>query len=134
MFSTPFFSRTLTRLHFQCFSYKTQYKLNIRKVIKMKSYIYETNPNLAKSRVCNECFWPLIRCSSFQLLYQWRNSRPVAQDSRPVGCSSCQLLYNWEAVDRLIKTVDWLSQTIDRLVKRFNKQCLSRTVSGWFKA
>ena len=56
LFSAPFFYRTPIRLHFQYFSYKTQYKLNIRKVIKTKSYIYETDPNLAKSRVCNKCF------------------------------------------------------------------------------
>ena len=60
LFSAPFFSKTPTRLHFQNFSYKIQYKLNIRKVIKMKSYIYETDPNHAKSQVCNECFWALI--------------------------------------------------------------------------
>ena len=56
LFSAPFFSRTPTRFHFHHFSYKTQYKLNIIKVIKMNSYIYETDPNLAKSWVCNSCF------------------------------------------------------------------------------
>ena len=44
LISAPFFSRTPIRLHFQHFSYKNPIQLNIRKVIKMKSYIYETDP------------------------------------------------------------------------------------------